>query len=311
MLPDFTGGGANYRQIFSPLVHGLNEQRGRFHACYFAPMDDLSRADVIMVMKHLESFSTERLTALKRQGKILIFELIDNPAGCQDSYHACPEKLKLFDLVMAWSPVQVQDLQRLQVPYDFIGPAIANRRRRRHWNETRPLTLVWQGFPQNAPATESLLNPILGKLAEEHEFTMIYHGATGTGIRNIIYRSIAGPEWESVLLEADVGVVVKDLTDAIQYRKPYNKILSYMAAGLTTICTPTPADQTLMEDGKTGLFAYSADDWHRALKFVLTNRESTLRLARQGMERAWSAYTPAAIAKRYSALFERLIIQAV
>ena len=80
-------------------------------------------------------------------------------------------------------------------------------------------------------------------------------------------------DWQRMLAQADIGIVIKPPEDEVQRRKPSNKVLSYMAAGLPVVCTPTEADKLIMEHGVTGFFAYSDDEWYTALKTLVEDAQ--------------------------------------
>ena len=109
------------------------------------------------------------------------------------------------------------------------------------------------------------LHPILHRLRSETglDIRLVYD--TNQPAREegpIRYTEWSVQRWDRVLSEADVGVAIKPLEDPFQQRKSTAKVVSYMAAGLPVVCTPSEADRRVIAHGKTGFFANHDHEWY-------------------------------------------------
>ena len=110
------------------------------------------------------------------------------------------------------------------------------------------------------------------------------------------------PESETAaLLGLDIGVMPLDDSPFSQ-GKCGLKILMYQAAGLPVVCSPVGANRELVEDGRTGLFAVTADDWVDRLSRLLDDPALGRTLGERGRARVLERYGSVTIASRLADL---------
>lgn len=192
-------------------------------------------------------------------------------AGEAAARGATPEKT-----VVIPTPVDVGN-------YETAGPGA----RENHF------TVAWIGSPATTPYLAELW-PVLASFAGRNPDTrFLFIGArrfdTGSfGERSEFARW--SPEAETGrLCEADAGIM--PLPDARWTRgKGGYKLIQYMAAGLACVASPVGANTEIVEDGRTGLFASSPEEWSECLKRLHDDRGLCQAMGRRGRERARDLY---------------------
>jgi len=303
-----------------PIVDAINRSSSRYVGDIF-PGEDLSRFDVVVIVRHFESLSPEVVHRLRERPTRLVYDTADirvvqTTSGRRDIYedhHALERHYKPFlrsmDALILASPLQRQDFEDLGIPQVEIARPVLNRRHRTSYAHGGPIRLVWQGFPENLTPMQRL-HPIIGRLREETglDIRLVYD--TSGPARDegpIQYTEWKVHRWERVLVTSDVGVVIKPLDDPFQQRKPPTKVISYMAAGLPVVCTPSEADRHVIAHGRTGFFAYEDREWHACLRALVTDPSLRQRVGTNARHHVLERYRVERIAADYLQLFDRLL----
>jgi hypothetical protein len=304
-----------------PLVDAINRSSSRYVGDIFFPGDDLSRFDVVVIVRHLESLTPDALRRLRGRPTRLIYDTADirfiqTPGGRRDIYED-PDALercfrpllRSMDALILASPLQRGDFADLGIPQVEIARPLLNRRHRTTYAHGGPIRLVWQGYPENL-APMRRLHPIVGRLRE------------GTGLDIRLVYDTSGPvrqegpieftewkihRWERVLTGSDVAVAIKRVDDPYQQRKPPTKVVSYMGAGLPVVCTPSEADRRVIVHGETGFFAYDDREWHACLRALVTDPSLRERVGRAARRHVEERYGVARVVDDYLRLFDRLV----
>lgn len=291
-----------------PIVDCINATSDRYVADIFFDYDDMARFDVIVMVKEFHPSLYEQINVLKSRGNAFVYDIVDNPF-CTDprsvSYHEHPEFLKLMDGVISSNPIQSDDVRPINPNVVLIEHPIINFEA-----TTYPVKdtvdLIWQGYMANVQAMYRL-HDMLERLQQETTQTirMIYHSNSPThtdGMFHYIKWKIR--DWQKMLAQADIGIVIKPPEDDVQRRKPSNKVLSYMAAGLPVVCTPTEADKLIMQHGVNGFFAYTDNEWYDALKRLVEAPALREQFGRNGRDYVWNNFTIQHITIKYTQLFD-------
>ena len=303
-----------------PIVDAINRTPSRYVGDIFFPGEGLSRFDIVVIVKHFESFTPDVLRRLHERPTRLVYDTADirfvqTTSGRRDIYehpdalerHYKPF-LRSMDALILASPLQRRDFEDLGIPQVEIARPLLNRRHRTTYAHGGPIRLVWQGYPENLAPMERL-HPIIRRLREE----------TGLDIR-LVYDT-SGPardegpiqhtewkihRWERVLAASDVAVAIKPLDDPFQQRKAPTKVVSYMAAGLPVVCTPSEADRRVIAHGETGFFAYEDREWHACLAALVTDPSLRERVGTAARQHVLEEYGVDRIVADYLRLFDRL-----
>ena len=254
-----------------PIVDHLNDYSPGYVCDIFVSESELLKrpVDIVFVCKRFDMISIETLQELSRTGVKLIYSIADNTRlGRSKCYLDHPEYMELFDYFKLASPIQLQDVSHYGTPCCWFPTPALNRRFKTEYGQEGPLRVVWSGFKENLGTVEPL-------------FTLIKEVSERTAIPMEVVLNTNLPEshqdgvqvipwnvatWEDVLISSDIAVVAKNRDDFFEGRKPPTKMLTYMAAGLPTVCSPTAADERIMRHGVTAYSAFTEAD----RKFYLT-----------------------------------------
>ena len=296
-----------------PIVEQINKGSRKYSADIFFDFDEMARFDVVVIVKEFHSGLSPQIETLRAQGKTFVFDIVDNPF-CTDSrsesYHKHPGFLRLMDGVISSSPLQSDDVRPVNPNVVLIEHPIINF----DYSSYPPkstVDIIWQGYMINVQAMyrlHSILETLQNECAEE--IRMIYHSNAPSGTNGMFhYVKWKIRDWQRMLAQADIGIVIKPPEDEIQRRKPSNKVLSYMAAGLPVVCTPTEADKLIMDNGGTGFFAYSDDEWYTALKTLIEDAGLRRKMGTLGRQSVYQHFTIERITEKYLELFDVVLQQ--
>ncbi len=278
--------------VFGPRVvmvaDWINSRSKHFDADYFfQPQDLLDRQyDAILIVKNFDDFTYEHLEQLKRRGTVLLYSVADNPDSVARSYIHEPQFLDFMDAIIAANPLQIQDFEAYGCGSRarLIPAPLRNTRVKRNYELSRPVRVIWQGLVANARLTE-WLHPLFEKLADRVPggLELIYHTDQPVPTDGCIRFIKWLPEnWEQVLIGSDIAIAVKPPDNFFQARKPPTKVLTYMAAGVPVICTPSESDKLVVRHGINALVAHSLEEWRDALLRLIEDQEFRTSLARRG-----------------------------
>lgn len=304
-----------------PIVDAINRTPSRYVGDIFFPGEDLARFDIIVIVRHFESFTPDVLYRLHERPRRLVYDTADirfvqTTSGRRDIYedpealeHDYKPFLRAMDALILASPLQRRDFEDLEMPQAEIARPLLNRRHRTTYAHGGPIRVVWQGYPENL-APMQRLHPIIRRLRAETglDIRLVYD--TGGPARDegpIQYTEWKIHRWERVLIGSDVGVVIKPLDDPFQQRKAPTKVVSYMGAGLPVVCTPSEADRRVITHGETGFFAYDDREWHACLAALVTDPSLRERVGTAARQHVLEGYGVERIVADYLRLFDRLL----
>jgi len=296
-----------------PIVNCINEIDDRYYAGIFFNADDMLKFDLCVVIREVNFLSVASLRQLKKRGKILIYDIVDSPycVGGVDNRKIL-EVMKQANGIIASSPLQYDDFAELNKKMVLIEHPVINTLKKNYEKTNNRLMIIWQGFPEHLPRMETL-KPIVRKLGRESRAKIIlcYHTKIlPKKIGSVHYRAWTVRSWEKMLVQSDIGVEIKLLQDAHLQRKPSTKVISYMAAGLPVICTPSAADRLVIEHGRTGYFAHTAQDWYNYLKTLADNSELRKEMGQAARDYVCQHFSIQKITQKYLNFFDALIKQA-
>ena len=294
-----------------PIVDHLNRHSKEF-ACdtFMSESELLSRpVDIVLICKTFDDISLKTIKLLKEKNIKLVYSIVDNSSFDGKCYLDHPEYLELFDHIMLASPIQEQDIAQLKKPFSYSPTPVINTKHKTDYTYHDRLRLYWNGFKQNLGPMRALF-PVVKEVSLE------------TGIPMEIILNTNLPEsrqdgvhtvpwcietWEDVMVSSDIGVVIKPPDNFWQRRKPPTKVITYMGAGLPTICTPTAADEGIICHGETAYAAYSETDWRHYLTQLATTSERRRQLGEAGRASVTSQFSIAHIAHKHEIIFRDIL----
>lgn len=293
-----------------PIVDGINAQSATFSANIFFAAEEMANYDIIVIVKEFHTRLYPQINALKKQGKKFVYDIVDNPFCVypdSDHYAEHPEFLQLMDGIIASSPLHVEDVMPINPHVRLIEHPIINYRYCAY-SPKPSIDLLWQGHVENLNCM-SQLHEVLRNIqaATDRKIRMLYHtNCTPKEEGMITYVQWNIFNWQSVLADADIGIVLKPSNNKWQQRKPSNKVLSYMAAGLPVVCAPTEADKLVIEHGKTGYFAFTDEDWQTYLTLLIESAELRKTMGTAARHAVTRNFSVEKITQKYLDFFEHV-----
>lgn len=293
-----------------PIVNYINRHNKKYVCDIFFVNDDLSRFDIIIDVRNFDNLDQAKIERLKRNNKILIYDVCDNPRGGKKDCFKETWFLKLMDGIIINNPLQGEMLKDYQPNLKLIILPIINRRYKKNFRKNGPVNILWEGYAENMEFTKNKMNTIIKKLKKEvnYEINMIYHSNIPSKNEGTIkYVKWRLSNWERVLVNSDIGVVVKPPDNVVQQRKPSTKVNTYRAAGLPVICVPSEADKLVIEHGKTGFIVRTDEDWYEYLKMLINNPDLRREIGNAGRKYVLENFNVGKVVQNYIDFFEELI----
>ncbi|GAH89706.1 unnamed protein product, partial [marine sediment metagenome] len=110
----------------------------------------------------------------------------------------------------------------------------------------------------------------------------------------------------SDLIGFDIGIM-PIFADPWAEGKCALKILQYFAAFLPVVCSPVGANREVVEDGVTGYFARSPQEWHRRLEELLGSAEKREEMGRAGRKLVEEQYSLSVMAPQLARVLREAI----
>lgn len=303
------------------VVNSINRHSKRFGATIFFRGDDLTRLDIVVVVKEIDHFSPNVVRDLHARGIRIIYDMADiRHTFAEGRFHdlsadqAAWEKYfrpfvgSVDGLILA-NPNMRDVGDNQAIPRMKSALPLLNRCRRSSYAHAGPIRLIWQGYPENmAPMLR--LHPIIDQLRVDTGLDIrLVYDTKGRARREgpIEYSEWNVHLWDRVLAEADIGVAIKPLDDPYQQRKPATKVISYMAAALPVVCTPSQSDRQVIHHGKTGFFAYNDQEWYAFLHALVQDPSLCSRIGNAAHRQVTESYGDKQVASVYEDLFERVL----
>jgi len=291
-----------------PVISQINRTSDTYRCDAFLAPSRLRGYDLVVFTRFLHFFGLDLLDRLKEEGVVLIYRATDyHPVrdGGMTEHRAALERM---DGILVSNPLQEEDYRDLPAAVKYVGSPVINSLFRTEYRRQERVTIIWQGYSVNLEPMLKL-RPILERLA----------GDTGPGIRFLVhtnlpsrrdgiihYRKWRLGNWQKVLADADIAVVIKPPGDDYQQKKPPSKVISYMAAGLPVVCTPSASDRLVIDPGRTGFFAHSDEEWYAALRSLVEDAGLRERIGRAGREHVLALHGIDSVADGYQHFFDDL-----
>ena len=295
-----------------PIVNRINEISEKYRAGIFLAVSDMAKFDIVVMVREIDEINLFLIDNLKKNHKKIIYDIVDQPylKGYTTDYGKLFDFLPHVDALIASNPLQVEELNGVIKNIFFIEHPLLNSLRKDYTKpNNRLIRLIWQGFAENQKHVE-IIHPIIKRLIEElkKEIHIIYLTNLLPKKNDFVeFKTWSVRNWERTLIESDIAVENKVLDDPLLQRKPSTKIVSYMAAGLPVVCSPSAADKLVIEHGRTGFFAYTEEDWYHYLKMLILNGELRRRIGEAAREYVINNFNIHTITQKYLDCFDRII----
>lgn len=301
----------NRKWHIDPIVKCINRTSDTYVCDLFFPTEDLSRFEIAVILKHIKFTKPEEIARLKSAGTSLVFNVSDNPASCEFDYEEAHWFTGEMDRLLILNPLMAKNLPQYESRFREICPPIIDTRHKTDYRERGAVRIFWDGYLNNMYTLERL-NAIVERLAVEarRDIEMVYN--TNLPHRDdglIKYREWSIHNWKEMIMRADIGVIIKPTDDARQQKKPPTKLISYMSSGLPVVCTPSAADRSVLEHGKTGFFAYTDEEFYTYLRRLVESRELREQIGTAAQQSVAERFSVERVAKLYTNIFDELMLE--
>jgi hypothetical protein len=284
----------------------------RFECDFFSrepfSLEELSRFDALVVIKHDPPLNI--LAELKRRGKVLILDWHDkalypsfyerNPVrkflkkiSCSKTEAQIKKQLRIFDLCFVASPAVFDAVLLAGARPYFLQRQLYNHGSEFNYKTANgkkdTLVIYWTGVGVNQKQNETIL-PVLKRLHDEFHCRIVYSSDEKGDVPFIEYRAWNRDAWEEELTEADIAFRWRDGSEE-QRLKDANKIMAYMAAGLPVVCYPTESEKLVMQDGVTGMMAYTPEQFEQKMVELITHPRLRASIGKAAHDEVWSRYS--------------------
>ena len=174
--------------------------------------------------------------------------------------------------------------------------------------DDKAVIIGWIGSPTTWQNVRPLL-PLLSELAAEGRVRVRAVGA-GVNAEADRFEGLELVDWseESEVAEVqrmDVGIM--PLFDRpFERGKSGYKLIQYMACGLPVVASPVGVNSDIVREGEIGFLANSREQWGKALRTLIGDRELRARMGQAGRARAEADYSLASQAPRLIEVFREI-----
>lgn len=157
--------------------------------------------------------------------------------------------------------------------------------------DSERLVIGWTGSHSTIRYLHDLI-PVIQKLENEFEFDFVVISDLPLEVemKSLVFRKWKKESEIEDLLEFNMGVMPL-LDDKWAKGKCGFKALQYMSLGIPALVSPVGVNTDIVDDGINGYICESADDWEKALRLLLSNRETLKQISintRSKIEQAYS-----------------------
>jgi glycosyltransferase involved in cell wall biosynthesis len=158
---------------------------------------------------------------------------------------------------------------------------------------TRNKTLIigWIGRPGSVFYIEKIAKVFI-ELAKKYEFVLKIVGATAVNIpiSNLIVKPWRLEDEVNDIKSFDIGLM--PLTeDAWAEGKSATKLLEYMAAGVSVVCSPVGVNKNIVKDGENGFYATTEEEWIEKISRLITDQQLRKTFSEKGQLTVKQSYS--------------------
>jgi glycosyltransferase involved in cell wall biosynthesis len=253
----------------------------------FTSWSDIGRYQAVLVQKKL--FRSGRVRHLRRTAARLIYDIDDaiwHPHGNEHSFFTNLRnawRLKAIaraaDLCVCANNVLAEHMRRHAKAVMVLPLALSGTR----WHPkadveaSSTVRVGWAGHPVNLPYLEAIEPALVQAQIENPNVEFTVFCGKPPAFRRLKFRHIRfEPDIEVEATRAfDIGILPLPPGPFAGGKSPI-KGIQYMASGIPTILTPMGATRDMFQEGETGLFANTTEEWRGAISKLA--RDSALRL---------------------------------
>lgn len=295
-----------------PIINKINEMDTNYSAGFFIEPHEMKNFDILVIVKKFNPDFVPIISKLKALNKLFIYDIVDNP-NSEDKYRFYfgdhPDFSRQMDGFILSSPLHEPIAKRFSSRCALIEHPIIHHLYKQEYQESREINILAHGYYANLINLKNI-EPIIQKVSKKvgKKLCLTYHSEevfSNTEWVKYVKWTIKNSFTE--MIAADIAVTIKNLNELHQKTKPSTKVISFMAAGLPVICTPTDADRLVIEHGVTGLFAFNRDDWEKSLTELALDVKRREQIGKAARKSVLDKYSIDLITNKYITLLDTII----
>ena len=166
-------------------------------------------------------------------------------------------------------------------------------------------TFVWSGLSQKADCFHLIKDPLLD-IYKDKKFELLVISEKNPRIKigkiPIKYIKYNEDEITNLLVDGDVFIAPRDLSDYYNLGHSFTKIGVAMAAGIPCIASPVPSYL-----GSPAIICQNDNEWREELHSLLTKKTNTQKLSKDGINYCKQGFSKEKIKKCYKTFFNTLM----
>ena len=153
------------------------------------------------------------------------------------------------------------------------------------------LIIGWTGIEYNFPYLK-ILEPALSSICERYQVEIVIISNSHPKDLSFPFRFVAwnGDQEVEQFNELDIGVMPLQMDEWCR-GKCGLKLLQYMALEIPAVATPVGVNRQIVQNGRNGFLAESAEEWEKHLTALIENSELRANMGRQARSTVLEHYS--------------------
>ncbi len=167
----------------------------------------------------------------------------------------------------------------------------------------RPITIGWTGTYTNLHNLNKV-TAVISRLQQKYLVEFLIIANKNPELTDVKYTY---KKWElsteiEDLLQMHIGIMPLESSD-IELGKCGFKAIQYMSLGIPAVVSPVGANKNVVEDGVTGYWAETENEWEEYLERLILDDELRERLGAAGRKKMIDEYAVSMMKEKFFALF--------
>ena len=279
-------------------------------------LKEVGHYDIVFLQR--KRFNQPRLLLLRKKAKRIIYDFDDavmyRNSKAKNPFSLTRKKrfikmIKASDFIIAGNEFLRSEVLPYNNNVEVIPTPINHHRyspKNYHIKKER-VTIGWIGDHGSIHYLEKM-RPIFDRIAINHpevELKIVCDTFFDCERMKVIKKFWTHEEEVSDLQSFDIGIMPL-MDDPWSWGKCGLKIIQYQGVGLPVVCTPVGINRDLVEDGVSGFYAMTDEEWEKKLSLLIEDDKLREKMGAEGLKRVLNGYTVEACAPRLLSILERV-----
>jgi glycosyltransferase involved in cell wall biosynthesis len=283
----------------------------------FQFFNDLPQYDILFLQR--KRFNQPRLGWLRRRAKHILYDFDDSVmyrnSKAKDPLSSSRRRrfvqmIKNSDFIIAGNKFLKREVLPFNPNVEMIPTTIDQERYhlKIYPIQQERVTLGWIGDHGSIHYLEKM-RPIFDKIGEKYPHVglkIVCDTFFDNDRMKVIKKKWSSEEEIADLQGFDIGLMPL-IDDPWSWGKCGLKIIQYQGVGVPVVCTPVGINKDLVEDGVSGFYAETPDEWEEKLSILIEDHTLRERMGREGRKRVLEGYTLQACAPRLLSILKKVM----